>query len=64
MIAPPVSARRCTVCGYVHRDAGPLTFCPHCGTGKSAFEPHEDESRPAAPARAARCRSIEAPGGG
>lgn len=56
MAAPPVSTWRCTVCGYVHRDAVPPAFCPHCGVDKSAFEPYGDEPRPAL--RAARWRCI------
>jgi len=58
MSVPSVMAWRCTVCGYVHREAEPPAYCPHCGADRSAFEPFSEEPRRAAPVRAARWRCI------
>ena len=40
MTAPSASAWRCSVCGYIHRDADPPDWCPVCGAGRADFEPY------------------------
>ena len=47
-------AWRCSVCGYVHRDAERPKSCPVCGSPEAAFEPHVDVAAPSAKA-VARC---------
>ncbi len=51
MSAPSAAAWRCSVCGYIHRDADAPDWCPVCGAARSDFEAYDEA--PLAPAAAA-----------
>ena len=40
------TAWHCPVCGYIHRDTQPPAWCPVCGLGRGAFEPHDGAEIP------------------
>jgi len=44
MSAPSDSAWRCSVCGYIHRDADAPDWCPVCGVAGDDFEAFTEES--------------------
>lgn len=53
MIAEPVPAWICSLCGYIHYGAEPPEECPVCGAEKELFEPYA-EAQPAPAAQAVR----------
>jgi nitrite reductase (NADH) large subunit len=48
MNSAPVTAWRCSVCGYVHAGPEPPELCPVCGAGRTEFAPYAE---PAAEAK-------------
>ena len=39
-----VTAWKCSVCGYIHRQPEPPEWCPVCGSAREAFEPYVEEA--------------------
>ena len=50
-------AWRCSVCGYIHREAQPPEWCPVCGAARADFEPYAEHA-PAAPTAVAHWRCL------
>jgi len=56
MSAPSARAWRCSVCGYIHRDADPPDWCPVCGAAAAEFQAYvEQAARSAEAPRQWRC---------
>ncbi len=65
MSEPSAEAWRCSVCGYVHREAEPPDWCPICGAAREDFEPHaEAPPAPAGEVRQWRCLNCTCVHGG